>query len=71
MRSKTLIDMLRTMLLERDARIAELEDRLMANSLSELRAFRPVAMTMPTDLPEYDVFTDTTGLVTERVPRAE
>lgn len=51
----------------KDERIAELEDRLMAQSLAELRAFRPVAMHTPPAEPAGYWVGDETGLSREFV----
>lgn len=57
----------------KDERIAELEDRLTARSLAELRAFRPVAIRAPEPDPHegMDYLTDPTGIIGEWVPREE
>lgn len=52
-------------------RISELEDRLMAQTLGEFRAFRPVAMPVPDEEEEYAYLGDSTGLLRERVRRGE
>lgn len=53
------------------ARIEVLEDRLMTSSLSEFRAHRPVAMHTPDPEEAYAYFSDSTGLISERVPLSE
>jgi hypothetical protein len=66
-RNKEVIAMLREELAKKDERIEVLEDRLMAGSLAELRAFRPTAM--PVEEPEAEGYYayDHTGLQREWV----
>lgn len=52
-------------------RVAELEDRLDARSLSEFRAWHDVAMPVLEEEPRGNYISDPTGLFTIPVPKSE
>lgn len=65
MRCSKIVTLLREEAVRKDVRIAELEDRLMANNLAEFHAARSIAMPVEDPTPSGYWASDPTGLVRE------
>ena len=48
--------------------VGELNDRLQAKSLAELKAYRPTAMPLPDTIPHNEYLYDSTGLIRTEAP---